>query len=690
VSNFESRTHFIVFLLLALLVALAYANSLPNDFAGDDLLIIVKNREIRSIEGLAHLLKSDYWANYRGAYEPIASQSSGLYRPLTMATYALNYAVGGLAPWGFHFGNLVFHLLATWFLYLVALRIGMRPEAAVVAASIFAVHPLHTEAVTGVVGRAELLMGAGVLGAIWAHLTRRPAVALTCFAISLLSKEQAVVLPVLLLLYDLSRRAQRPESRHAGDYVPDARYYAGYVAVLAGYLALRAVVLGGLPFPPVNSVENPLISLKGEPWLLMAVKVAGMYVALFFWPNPLVADYSSHAILAVSSPVEPAVLWGFMTWGGLLALAAWSFLRVPRVFFSSAFCVLAFLPVSNLMIPIGTIMAERLFYLPSAGLCLLLGIGYEAVRRSVDRHSREACHGHPQSGGGDPSDADASTSPTPPYKGGEARLTPHASRFKWGVASRLSAHALRIIVAVVCLALAARTIVRNQDWKDAERLYRSTVEQVPLNAKAYVFLGGALSAGGRYHAALDAYDTASLLESDYPKRDARFNLDRGAVLYKLGRLKQAIESFEQAVTLDPGWGKARNYLAQAYGSLPDLDKAETVLRYAVKMTPQSPDLYGTLSLILNERGKYQDALAFADASLQREAAHPWGLLGRAIALEGLHRSDEARAMYERIMSLPLSKEYLGTVEEAKARLKQRERKDRAEMARCIAGLVKCK
>src|SRR6185295_15205689 len=191
-----------VLALLAVLVAVSYGNGLQNDFVGDDYPIIVMNRSITTVEAIPLLFTGEYWANYRGSYEAGPDKSLGLYRPLPMVTYTLNYAVGGLNPMGYHLANFLLHLLVSWLLYLIALWIGMIWEAALVAAAMFAVHPLHTEAVTGIVGRAELLMAAGVLGAIWGHLSGRRAVSLACFATGLLAKEQAMVLPVLLLLYD--------------------------------------------------------------------------------------------------------------------------------------------------------------------------------------------------------------------------------------------------------------------------------------------------------------------------------------------------------------------------------------------------------------------------------------------------------------------------------------------------------
>ena len=152
--------------LLILLVVCSYANSFGNGFANDDHVIIVQNKLITQLRDIPTLFARDYWASSRNLNEAIPPPSTGLYRPFVMTTYALNYAVGGLNPFGYHVVNLFLHLLATCLVYLLALRLNCSPGGAFVAAAVFAVHPLHTEVVTGIVGRAELLMAASALGGL--------------------------------------------------------------------------------------------------------------------------------------------------------------------------------------------------------------------------------------------------------------------------------------------------------------------------------------------------------------------------------------------------------------------------------------------------------------------------------------------------------------------------------------------
>src|SRR5574341_530018 len=146
-----------VTLLLALIV-LAYGNSLTNGFVFDDLPLIPHNRTISDLGQLPGLFVRDYWAPSQDVHEGAISPRSGLYRPLVMASYSLNAVVGSLSPFGFHLVNAILHALVTSLLYIVAFQLGVSATAAFVAAALFAVHPIHTEAVTAIIGRAELMM----------------------------------------------------------------------------------------------------------------------------------------------------------------------------------------------------------------------------------------------------------------------------------------------------------------------------------------------------------------------------------------------------------------------------------------------------------------------------------------------------------------------------------------------------
>jgi hypothetical protein len=361
-------------LVIALLSILPFVGTLDNEFAFDDERVIVQNSIIKQLDHLPVLFTKGVWL----------SERAPVYRPIVLASFALNYALGGLDPSGYHVVNILLHTMVSLLLYGLARQLGFSPGACLVAGVLFAVHPLHTEAVTGIVGRAELLMALGVLLALKWHVQgegfqlRYVIPTWVSFAIALLSKEQAMMFPALALLYDISFWKKERRWKEMIPHV--AARYLGYLVILGGYLALRGVLFErALPSSRrgILFLDNPLAQLDWGSRYLTALKVAGKYLWLFVWPDKLSADYSYNAIRIASSLLDPAVPGSLIAWGGLLFVAIWSYFRGRRfAFFGIGFTVLMFLPVSNLLIVIGTIMGERLFYLPSAGLFLVIAAGF--------------------------------------------------------------------------------------------------------------------------------------------------------------------------------------------------------------------------------------------------------------------------------------------------------------------------
>ncbi len=493
--------------LLALLAILPFASAFPNSFALDDVPIIVENALIKSLAKLPTLLTAGYWAGFFGPHF-----GGDLYRPLVLASFALNYAVGGLNPFGYHLVNLLLHLAVCWALYVLARQLDLSWGGALVASGLFAVHPLHTEAVTGIVGRAELLMTLGVLLAVvWYRrgggpdrLEPRFAVASWgAFVLALLSKEQAIMLPALLALSDLIGVTGRQGRGKWSEISRDVwRRYIGYLLLVVAYLLLRVTVLR-IPFfegpKGITFLNNPLAYVSWDVRLLTALEVAGKYLWLFIWPLRLSADYSYNAIPLATSIWETAVLLAGVTWIGLLMLGIYAYVRgVRSVCFGVGCTILMFLPVSNLFIPIGTIMGERLFYLPSVGLCLVGGAGWDRL-------------------------------------------------VTWARSAGLYRQLRPVSVGVLALALlllSTRTILRNQDWRSTETLFQSTAQVVPQSAKVYAVRGDSLLDAGRFDEAIEALERAVRIEPNYE----RAYLTLGIAYAMKGRWDEAEAAFRRGLT----------------------------------------------------------------------------------------------------------------------------------------------
>ena len=578
---------------LALLVGLAYGNSLWNGFTMDDDFIVVGNPMVTGVENFPRIFVTDYWAR-EGSSDQIAPHGSGLYRPLVILTYALNHAVAGLTPWTFRLVNILLHLLVSWLTFLLVLRIGGSRAGATCAAVLFAVHPLHTEAVTGIVGRAELLMTVGTLGGLWSAATGRRGLSLIAFAFGLLSKEQAVMLPAVILLYECCFGKGLPSR-------PGAVFsqYGGYAAVFVGYLLLRGMVLGSLAPVPIPFIDNPLAYLDGDARVLGAVKVAGLYLWLCVWPAALSADYSYNAIPVPNSLSDPILLFSLATWGGLVVWMIRSFVKGDRrVAFCIGFTILVFLPVSNLVIPIGTIMGERLFYLPSVGLCLLAGLGWEWVR------------GHTEG-------------------------------------SRLARQVGLALLIAICLALLTRTAIRNLDWASNDLLWRSAAQVEPTSAKMRHYLGRAAQAAGDWDQALRRYQEALRIYPAYARTDAALNINLGDVYFKLGKLENAAEALERGTALHPASSSAHYNLGLVYARLGRYKEAETAIRKALDLKPEFPEASNTLGRLLLELGRTEEALAAVEEALRARPQFPEAHYNRGLTLRALGRTQEAIAEFQR-------------------------------------------
>jgi len=347
------------------LTLLAYANSLGLGLAEDSQFLLTQDPRLQSLaaRNLALVFSKSYWWPMVG---------DAIYRPVTTASLLLNHALAGTAggEFWYHLVNLLLHAGNVWLVWKLASLLLSR-RAAWCAAALWAVHPIATEAVDNVVGRADLLAALAVLGSllIYRRATAgsgwRRWVALFALATAgVFSKENAAVLVGLMLLTDLVFSAP-------GGIGARQRWMA-YTAALGSVAVLfvaRAAVFAPLPWPPAIYLDNVLRPLPFWQGLFSAQKVIGLDLWLLVWPVSLVSDRSFDVI-------RPAAWTDAWAWASLLAIVALLALafavrrRHPLVFWLAGFFGVALLPTSNLAIRIASPMAERFLYLPSAAFCL--------------------------------------------------------------------------------------------------------------------------------------------------------------------------------------------------------------------------------------------------------------------------------------------------------------------------------
>jgi len=521
------------------------------------------------------ILRRPYWW-------PIAE--TPLYRPLTTLSYLLNYSVLGHGdqPFGYHAANLALHIVNVWLLFALVLRISRRFWPAVLGAALWAVHPIGTEAVTNIVGRADLLAGFGVLGALYAHLrsgdatgASRWAWRLACvgaMTAGVFSKESAVAGVGLIILFDL---LWRNEARLAGLV---RNWIVSALPVLV-FLLQRRWVLGAAPAVPIPFVDNPIAGASFLTGRLTALAVMGRYLALLS-PTESSADYSFAQIPLASGTLSDWLAW--VAVGGVAAIALVAFRRHRELFFWLAAALISFLPVANVLIVTGTIMADRLMYLPSAFL----------------------------------------------VSGIVATVYPAAAR------GRLRAFAPALLSAAI-VACAIGTFVRNDVWRDELHLWRSTIITAPNSFKSHDSLAEALYESDPTHDNLDQVIgeeekslaiLARLPDSEQPPRPFRaaasYYLERGEWLEKHRAnpavaeqaYRRAAELGERYLTLVAAHpvsvqdtNQARLLVSTAYAHVQDGDKAVNAARIAAANQPFDPAAYRTLAAALLNARQPDDA-----------------------------------------------------------------------------------
>lgn len=569
---------------------LLYAHTALNGFVFDDVNVAVRNPIAHDPLAVREIFTSHYWAN--------VEKPGNLYRPLTIWSLALNHAITGEAEAGYHLTNAALHGAVSALVTILASALGLTAGGAMAAGLLFAVHPIHVEAVAPVVGRSELL--AALLGlASWtaylrgtggtagpsAERRRRAGplvVSVIFFALALLSKESAIVLPALVFAGD--RALGRSRARTEGLFTLGAMGASVLV-----WAAIRSAVVPGAP------PDDPLVSVFGgvDPItrIMTATGVLGRYLFLMVFPATLSADYSYHQIPLVSSILDPIFLASAAAHVLLLAAALALAARGRLSGLGILIYLLAIFPVSNIAFSIGTVMAERLLYFPSIGLCLL-----------------------------------------PPALYAEA-----------GKPRRIAAPAL----AAILVLLAGRSFARVLDWRDQHTLFTATVKTSPRSAKAHYNLAVAEEDRGDRRAAEEEYRRAIEIKPEMGQ--ARRNY--GLLLIQGGRATEAAAELKEAARLSPSSPDVFSDLGIAYHLMGMAREAEQAFLEEIRLRPVSARAHYNLGSLLLEQGRIPEAIERLQraAELDPADADARAQLGAALAAAGRHA--EGAAAFEEAIRL---------------------------------------
>ena len=630
VVQLRIRWEWLLPLLLVLAGAAVYANSFGREIIWDDQELPAQAQTLREPAQWLRVFSS----NEAGS-ATAGAEGRLLYRPLTWLSQLIDLRLWGDRVRGYHITNLLLHLLSTLLVYAIGLSLlgswadrGTVPGKgsrwpAWLAALLFAIHPVHTEAVTWINGRADLLSTCFYLVAFWLYLLYRRReqlwvlfISLLAFLLALLSKEMAITLPLAIALFVLcfdpspwrAPLRQLGRSRAVKAIVEALPYLA--VAVL--YLTLRLAVLGRV-FGTADRTAG------GLP---LAAQVVALYLRLLVLPYPLKALRplsDLQTISGVGAWLAPVVV-GVVLLLGVAALRRWRLQGFAVLFFS-----VTVLPVSGLF-SAGDYAAERFLYLPSLAVCLAAGA---LLARLWQRQ-------------------------------------------------RTVALALILVIALPWMVL---TLARNGVWQDRLTFWSKAVQDSPNSATAHSHLGlvyldqgqaaqamaelgraveldpqdsdsqNSLGMGYYVQGQLDQAETAFLKAAELGPGAAVAHFNLGVVYGAQGRSEEAVQAYQKALEIDPRSTAAKVNLGFLFTSLERWEESYAQFQGALEIDPELVVAHNGLGLILFRQGQPDDAIAEYQAALRLDPKSVDTMNGLGLVYLNTGQTEQATALFEQAIEL---------------------------------------
>jgi len=566
-----------VVLLLLLLAFLPYANTLTAGFVYDDFPQLVENPYILNFSHLREILFTNVWS-FQGA-----QGSTNYYRPIMTIGYLLSYMVFGLLPFGFHLVNILMHASVVCLLFFLTRRLFDSGPLALFAAILFALHPIHTESVAWIAGVTDIELTLFYLLAFWAYVRFgdiqprkapvRYILLLTCFLLALLSKEQALTLPVLATFYEHFLR----EDRSSTSFSAKLARYSAFWGLAALYVAFRILFLGALA-PILHRSE-----LSWPATLSSALSLVSSYLLKLIWPAKLSAFYVFQPTDTLS---QPSALLGL----GLVLASCVAFglfwKRARMCSFAILWLFVTLSPVLNPRWMAANVFAERYLYLPSVGFCWLAGYGALQLWKMAQSRPR-----------------------------------------RWR-------HALAAAGIAIAVLFTIRTVLRNRDWHDdltlytqtlrvspeahlirtnlgtvywrqgdvaaAEREWREVILKSPSNVVTLNNLGLLCKEQQRFSEAVEFLNRAIALKPTY----ANAHINLGLTYEAMGQPDWALAELRTAVALAPLNAEARYQLGRQLFLAGQLEEARKHFHASIEAGPTAVTHFYLAEILL--RNGYRD------------------------------------------------------------------------------------
>jgi len=545
-------------LVLFAIILISYINIFQNEFVWDDHVFVLDNPDIRSFSNIKLFFTQDV---------------DGLYRPLRSLHYAFVYSIAGKNEFLYHFNSIFLHAIISALVFLIIYEI-VNKKIALVSALIFAVHPIHTDRVTNITAGFDLLGIFFMLLSFYLYIRYSKLgnkkyflFSLLFFLIAAFSSEEAVVLPLLVVLYEFCFNREKFGKKLIRNNI--IKNYSPYFIIGLFYAAIRFFVIGIR-----GRVEE---YLAGNFFLTMLTmpKVYVYYIYLLIFPVNLTLF---REVEAVTSFFDFKVLISALILVAIIFFTL-KYNKNKILFFSVFWFFIALIPFSNLL-PMPIFMAERYLYVPSIAFSLLVSYFLFTIF-NYD------------------------------YKNMNKNIV------RYGV--------VIFIVMLLCFYVFS-TVNRNMDWRDDLTLWSKTVASNPNNSRAHDNLGFTYERLGDDAKALQEFNIAVKLQPDnfralgnlgvafakfgaYNESIAALKksievmpyhktYDKlGLVYAELNMEEKAIESFKEAIKINPRYAKAHNDLATVYGRIGEFDLALQEFNEAIRIDRDYADAYYNLAVI---------------------------------------------------------------------------------------------
>ncbi|MCX6278196.1 MAG: hypothetical protein NT004_08870 [Bacteroidetes bacterium] len=574
-------------LLIVLFAFLLYGNTLFYDYTLDDLMVVKENKfTVKGFSGIPAIFSYDSFTGFFGKEKKLVV--GGRYRPLSIATFAVEYAlVGGFNPFLSHLINILLYALTGIFIFLILKKLTNSQHSSTwlftlpfITAILFLVHPIHTEVVANIKGRDEILSFLFSLISLWlvlVFLNKQKLVYLILanlsFFFGLLSKENAIVF-VLLIPLTLYYFTKAPIRQNLSLGI--SLFCTACIFVFIRFLVLGYLSGGKLPDELLN---NPFLEASTSQKYGAIFYTLGLYIKLLFFPLSLTHDYYPYHIPLIPffdlKSLIPLIIYIF--------LIGYSFVKAPTKSWLSYSILLYLLPlfiVSNLLFPVGTFMNERFVYMSSFGFVLILAwfvmVKLPMLIKDKIRYSKVAA----------------------------------------------------VILLTVILLFSLRTVLRNEVWKDNFTLFTSDVLVSRNSVKCNIAAGGELMKKAEtetdsikkqkmYQLSFSYLEKAIGL---YPKATNGLILYGNAIATHRKDLKLAITQYLKVLAYNPYEDNAFGNTLKVLNSIDNAQESDykiSIYSRLFAINPNNSDVNYSLGKIYGQyKGNLDTASYFLERSIQ--------------------------------------------------------------------------